>query len=289
MLEGLLVPMFTGFRSDESVAYDETVALAKWLVDAGVDGLVPFGTFGEGASLSLAEKIRLTEEILKVSGSAKVVPSLICNSFGEIAEYLEFANSTKVDGVMVMPPGYFRPGDDGAMRKFFERVSTLTTKPVIAYNFPAMSLTINPKVLVGLNIWGVKDSSGSIDSAKAYLDSNIKLLIGSDVLLADAISLGASGGICGIGNFFPRRMKRINDLAKSGKLDEARREVAPVAEFSSGIVQDGFTPGLAISAFKSAAPKFIPISLGDMRTPVPKIVTEFSRWSKSLEYSEISL
>ncbi|MFM8961871.1 MAG: dihydrodipicolinate synthase family protein [Actinomycetota bacterium] len=289
MLEGLLVPMFTGFRSDESVAYDETVALAKWLVDSGVDGLVPFGTFGEGASLSLAEKIRLTEEILKVSGSAKVVPSLICNSFGEIAEYLEFANSTKVDGVMVMPPGYFRPGDDGAMRKFFERVSTLTTKPAIAYNFPAMSLTINPKVLVGLNIWGVKDSSGSIDSAKAYLDSNIKLLIGSDVLLADAISLGASGGICGIGNFFPRRMKRINDLAKSGKLDEARREVAPVAEFSSGIVQDGFTPGLAISAFKSAAPKFIPISLGAMRTPVPKIVTEFSRWSKSLEYSEISL
>ncbi|MBM3722246.1 MAG: dihydrodipicolinate synthase family protein [Actinobacteria bacterium] len=289
MLEGLLVPMFTGFRSDESVAYDETVALAKWLVDAGVDGLVPFGTFGEGASLSLAEKIRLTEEILKVSGTAKVVPSLICNSFGEIAEYLEFANSTKVDGVMVMPPGYFRPGDDGALRKFFERVSTLTTKPVIAYNFPAMSLTINPKVLVGLNLWGVKDSSGSIDSAKAYLDSNIKLLIGSDVLLAEAISLGASGGICGIGNFFPRRMKRINDLARGGKLDEARREVAPVAEFSSGIVQDGFTPGLAISAIKSAAPKFIPISLGDMRTPVPKIVTEFSRWSKSLEYSEISL
>ena len=289
MLEGLLVPMFTGFRSDESVAYDETLSLAKWLVDAGVDGLVPFGTFGEGASLSLAEKIRLTEEILKVSGSAKVVPSLICNSFGEIAEYLEFANSTKVDGVMVMPPGYFRPGDDGALRKFFERVSTLTTKPVIAYNFPAMSLTINPKVLVWINIWGVKDSSCSIDSAKAYLDSNIKLLIGSDVLLADAISLGASGGICGIGNFFPRRMKRINDLAKSGKLDEARREVAPVAEFSSGIVQDGFTPGLAISAFKSAAPKFIPISLGEMRTPVPKIVTEFSRWSKSLEYSEISL
>jgi len=289
MLEGLMVPMFTGFRSDESVALEETVALAKWLVDAGVDGLVPFGTFGEGASLSLAEKIRLTEEILKVSGSAKVVPSLICNSFGEVAEYLDFANSTKVDGVMVMPPGYFRPGDDGALRKFFERVSTLTTKPVIAYNFPAMSLTINPRVLVGLDIWGVKDSSGSIESAKAYLDSNIKLLIGSDVLLADALSLGASGGICGIGNFFPRRMKRINDLAKSGKLDEARREVAPVAEFSRGIVQDGFTPGLAISALKSAAPKFIPISLGDMRSPAPKIVTEFSRWSKSLEYSEISL
>lgn len=288
MLAGLLVPMFTGFHSDESVAYEETVAHAKWLLNAGVDGLVPFGTFGEGASLSLSEKIRLTEQILKVSGTAKVVPSLICNSFGEIAEYLEFANSTKIDGVMVMPPSYFRPGDDGALRDFFERVSTLTTKPVIAYNFPAMSLTINPKVLVGLNIWGVKDSSGSIDSAKAYLDSKIKLLIGSDVLLAEAISLGAAGGICGIGNFFPRRMKRINDLAQSGKMQEAQKEVIPVADFANGIVQEGFTPGLAISAFKSAAPKFIPTPLGDMRTPVPKIVTDPSRWSKSIEFSEMS-
>ena len=57
MLEGLLVPMFTAFRRDESVAFEETVAHASWLVKAGVDGLVPFGTFGEGASLSLSEKI----------------------------------------------------------------------------------------------------------------------------------------------------------------------------------------------------------------------------------------
>jgi 4-hydroxy-tetrahydrodipicolinate synthase len=192
MLEGLLVPMFTSFKGDESVAYDETVAHASWLVKAGVDGLVPFGTFGEGASLSLKEKIRLTEGILKVSGSAKVVPSLICNSFGEIAEYLDFANSSNIDGVMVMPPGYFRPGDDDALTRFFEKVLGLSKKPIIAYNFPAMSLTIAPGVLSGIGVWGVKDSSGSIESAKAYLDAKIRLLIGSDVLLAKAISLGAS-------------------------------------------------------------------------------------------------
>lgn len=289
MLEGLLVPMFTAFKRDESVAYEETVAHASWLVKAGVDGLVPFGTFGEGASLSLSEKIRLTEEILKVSGPAKVVPSLICNSFGEIADYLEFANSTKVDGVMVMPPGYFRPGEDSALRRFFEKVLGLSKKPIIAYNFPGMSLTINPDVIAGVGVWGVKDSSGSIDSAKVYLNSKIRLLVGSDVLLAEAISLGASGGICGIANFFPRRMKRINDLAKAGKLDEAKHELVPVAEFSSGIVQEGFTPGLAISAFKSAAPKFIPTPLGDMRTPAPRIETDLARWSKSIEYSEINI
>jgi hypothetical protein len=81
-------------------------------------------------------------------------------------------------------------------------------------------------------------------------------------------------------------MKLINDLAKAGKLADAEREVAPIAEFSAGIIQDGFTPGLAISAFKSAAPKFIPTPLGDMRTPAPRIETDFSRWSNSLQYCE---
>lgn len=289
MLEGLLVPMFTALKSDESVAYEETIKHAAWLVKAGVDGLVPFGTFGEGASLSLSEKIKLTEGILKVSGSAKVVPSLICNSFGEIAEYLDFANATKIDGVMVMPPSYFRPGDDGALTDFFAKVLKLTTKPVIAYNFPAMSLTIAPKVLTGLGVWGVKDSSGSIDSAKSYIDAKIKLLIGSDTLLANGISLGAAGGICGLANFFPKRMKRVHDLAKSGKIEEANRELIPVAEFSAGVVQEGFTPGLAISAFKTSAAKFIPTPLGDMRTPAPKISTPLEKWSAALNSSEIDI
>ena len=153
MLNGLFVPLFTGVKPDQSVAHEETVAHAAWLIENGVDGLVPFGTFGEGASLSLNERIRLTESILQVSRDARVVPSIISNSFGEIKEYIEFANSQEIDGLMVMPPGYFRPSSDQALIDFFERVISISKHPIIAYNFPAMSVELPPQVVSKVGVW----------------------------------------------------------------------------------------------------------------------------------------
>lgn len=271
MLNGLFVPLFTAFNSDQSVAYEETVAHASWLIKSGVDGLVPFGTFGEGASLSLAERIKLTDGILGEAHGAKIIPSVISNSFGEIKEYIEFANSKKIDGLMVMPPGYFRPSSESALISFFERVIEISKHPIIAYNFPAMSLTLPPTVVSATKVWGVKDSSGQLPSAQGYLDSGTKVLMGSDSLLAEGMRIGASGGICGMANFFPERMKRVYDLASNNEFDSANELLKPVVEFSNLYVKSDYTPALAISALKSAAVGVIPTRLGDMRTPVPRI------------------
>jgi 4-hydroxy-tetrahydrodipicolinate synthase len=157
---------------------------------------------------------------------------------------------------------------------------------LIAYNFPAMSLTIPPTALAGLNIWGVKDSSGIIESAQAYIDNKVKILIGSDTLLAEAVKRGANGGICGIANFFPARMKRVYDLAKSGDIAGANELLVLIKEFSNAVVTDGFTPGQAISAFKSAAQQLIKTPVGDMRTPVPTLnprVKDLSHFLASVE------
>ena len=274
MLNGLFVPLFTAFKADQSVAFDETISHASWLIDNGVDGLVPFGTFGEGASLGLSERIRLTEGILKIANGAKIIPSVISNSFGDIKEYIEFANTQKIDGLMVMPPGYFRPSDDRSLIGFFERVLEISKHPVIAYNFPGMSLTLSPNVVSSTKVWGVKDSSGQLPSARGYLEAGAKVLMGSDSLLAEGIRIGASGGICGMANFFPQRMKSVYDLASNGKFDEGNELLKPVVAFSNLYVKPDYTPGLAISALKSAAVGVIPTKLGDMRTPAPKI--EFS-------------
>jgi dihydrodipicolinate synthase/N-acetylneuraminate lyase len=61
-MRGLYVPQFTAFTSDFAVDFKATKDHGAWLIENGVSGLVPFGTFGEGASLSLAEKQRVTQE-----------------------------------------------------------------------------------------------------------------------------------------------------------------------------------------------------------------------------------
>ena len=65
-MRGLYVPQFTAFTADFSVDFKATKDHGAWLVDNGVSGLVPFGTFGEGASLSLAEKQRITLDLLEI-------------------------------------------------------------------------------------------------------------------------------------------------------------------------------------------------------------------------------
>ena len=56
MISGVYVPLLTAFAPDGRADPGACAEHARWLVAAGVDGLVPFGTSGEGPSLSLREK-----------------------------------------------------------------------------------------------------------------------------------------------------------------------------------------------------------------------------------------
>ena len=57
MISGAYVPMLTAFDQAGHLDTGAYAAFAQWLAGRGVDGLVPFGTTGEGASLSLRERL----------------------------------------------------------------------------------------------------------------------------------------------------------------------------------------------------------------------------------------
>ena len=86
MIEGLFVPQFTIFNKDQKVDYVATKEHGAWLLSHGVTGLVPFGTFGEGSSLSLAEKKRVTTDLLNVINGKMLIPTIISSSLAGIQE-----------------------------------------------------------------------------------------------------------------------------------------------------------------------------------------------------------
>ena len=268
-MHGLYVPQFTAFTSDYAVDYRATKDHGAWLIENGVSGLVPFGTFGEGASLSLAEKIKVTLDLLDIRKDKAIIPTLICNSIGEILEYLNFAKDLPLAGVMVIPPSYFKPVNDQMLADFYRRICDATSHKIIAYNIPATSLPISAELAASLPVWGVKDSSGDITSAEKYLAKKVKVLVGSDSLLAQAIQRGANGGICGIGNFFPRQMVNVYQLSSEGKFTEAEELIAKIMNAVAPVLKPEFGFVEAIGSLKSLAARVIPTGLGDMRTPVP--------------------
>jgi len=268
MIEGLFVPQFTIFNKDQKVDYVATKEHGAWLLSNGVTGLVPFGTFGEGSSLSLSEKKRVTTDLLNVTNGKLLIPTIISNSLAEIQEYLEFAEDLPIAGVMISPPSYYRPVTDENLIEFYRLIARKTTHPIIAYNIPATVVTISSSVASQIPIWGVKDSSGIISSAEDFLSKKVKVLVGSDSLLIQALEKGASGGICGLGNIFPAQMAEVYRKYRGGHQEEAEETLKFVIDTVNGFLQPEFVFGDIISAVKEAGKVLNIPNLGTMRLPV---------------------
>ena len=63
-ITGLWAAMTTPIAADGQVDHTALVTHAKFLTQNGCDGLVPFGTTGEGTSFSAREKLAATEALL---------------------------------------------------------------------------------------------------------------------------------------------------------------------------------------------------------------------------------
>jgi 4-hydroxy-tetrahydrodipicolinate synthase len=266
-MKGLFVPQLTAFNSNQKVDYVATKEHGAWLLDNGAFGLVPFGTFGEGSALSLSEKKRITNDLLTISNGKLVIPTVISNSLEEVCEYIEFANSLPVEAIMVSPPSYFRPISDEKMIEFYRFICQKSLHPVLAYSIPATALRVPSVVAASTPVWGVKDSSGDIALATEFLKDKVKVLIGTDRLLVEALKLGAAGGICGLGNLFPARMAGVYRSFVGGKIEEAEATLSTVINFTSHFLRPEFGFGESIAAAKAVSNLLNPINLGGVRLP----------------------
>jgi 4-hydroxy-tetrahydrodipicolinate synthase len=266
-MKGLFVPQLTAFNSNQKVDYVATKEHGAWLLDNGAFGLVPFGTFGEGSALSLSEKKRITNDLLTISNGKLVIPTVISNSLEEICEYIEFANSLPIEAIMVSPPSYFRPISDEKMIEFYRFICQKSLHPVLAYSIPATALRVPSVVAASTPVWGVKDSSGDIGLATEFLKDKVKVLIGTDRLLVEALKLGAAGGICGLGNLFPARMAGVYRSFVGGKIEEAEATLSSVINFTSHFLRPEFGFGESIAAAKAVSNLLNPINLGGVRLP----------------------
>lgn len=289
-MQGLFVPQFTAFKKNNDVDFGATKAHGEYLISQGVSGLVPFGTFGEGASLSLAERIRVTEDLASIVQTKALIPCIISNSLGEIWEYLAFVEDLPIQAVMVIPPSYFRPIDSESLINFYKTVAEKTKHKIVAYNIPSFSLKIDADVAAQIPIWGVKDSSGSYESGIDFIKHGIKVLLGSENLLVKGIVAGARGGICGLANFFPVQMVKVYQLASSGveeNILEAHSIINKIYEAVNSVTKPNFTDVQSIGALKNASQHFLPVNVGDMRAPVPTYRSPAADISTMIERAKI--
>ncbi|MCM3078174.1 dihydrodipicolinate synthase family protein [Brevibacillus invocatus] len=225
--EGVYVALVTPFTSEYEVDYKRLAELCDWLIQEGVDGLVPSGSLGEYATMTAEERAKVIQTVIAASnGRVPVVVGSAAPSTRQAVEWVQFSKDAGAAGVMALPPINYTP----LLHEVFAHYEALNTVglPIIAYNNPHdYKIDLKPDILARLskldNIVGVKEFSGDIRRIQEILaTTDLEVMVGVDNLVMEGGLIGATGWIAGVPNALPKEGVELFRLARQGKLQEAQ-------------------------------------------------------------------
>jgi 4-hydroxy-tetrahydrodipicolinate synthase len=218
VIDGTLPALLTPFDAAAEVDLGLLDAHVDWLRDRGIRSLSPLGTTGEGASLSVEERIRVIDR-LAGRGDVALVAGTGCNALAETVALSRHAVERGC-ALLVVPPWYYPPFDRGLEEYFVRLFGALPEGArVVLYHIPPLTrMPITDGLLrrlrdeFGPMLAGVKDSGGELDHTLAWLRDFRELLIynGSDATAAEFYAAGGRATITMLANLFPDALERIH-------------------------------------------------------------------------------
>jgi 4-hydroxy-tetrahydrodipicolinate synthase len=222
-IKGALAPVMTPFTADLEPDARRFIAHCQWLVASGA-GLAIFGTNSEANSLSIAERLRLTDELLQAGVPAsKMMPGTGASSISDAVALTRHAVAHGAAGVLMLPPFYYKGVSDQGLFDYYAHVIDKVASDALRiylYHIPQVTqvpITLGliemlrakyPKTVVG-----AKDSSGNWDNTKAMLDAFAKdgfdVFPASESTLSAALPLGAAGCISATVNLNPGGIRAL--------------------------------------------------------------------------------
>ena len=267
-IEGVYVANVTPFRDDGSLAVDEEAYLdhVAWLAEIGVRGIVPFGTNGEGPSVTLGEKLRVLEALFGRGFPFQIIPAVMQSNLPETLEMLRALEDFPATAVLVLPPYYFKPVEPEGMVRFYEPVLEATGHTTIVYHIPKYAVPVPEQVVKELPVWGVKDSGGEEGYAESVLQGGKGVLLGTEDDLWRRLGTGAQGVISALANFIPKDVLELyakhwegdeaGGTALSEKLQKAR---AMTKEYASPAVLKKLAEARHGARMGTVRPPFVPV------------------------------
>ncbi len=195
---------------------------AQWLFGQGCDGLVLFGTSGEGTSFTARERLDTVGALM-----ARGVPAArlsVGAGFPAVGDSVAMTREVLALGlrhVLLLPPYFYRDarGVEDAFAAVLDAVADDRLRAML-YHIPQVSgVPVPPAAVAALRrrhgsvIAGVKDSSGAFADFEALRAAapDVPILIGNEADIGRAAALGGAGTICGLGNVMPGMVRAMFD------------------------------------------------------------------------------
>lgn len=229
-LSGVYAPMATPFRNDE-IIFEGIIENVKKMNRSGLRGYFACGTNGEFQSLSVEERLKVMETVVKNASKDKVVMGgTAAESTKETIEITRQAAEIGVELVSLLMPHFFaKMMNDDALANYILDVAEASPVPVLLYNNPSVAsgVTISPEVIkkvsVHPNVVGIKDSSkGNFKDYILTVAEEFYVLAGSANFFLDLLSAGGVGGVLSLANVFPDECVKLYRHFRNGRNEEAK-------------------------------------------------------------------
>jgi 4-hydroxy-tetrahydrodipicolinate synthase len=279
----ILTAMVTPMNETLEVDYEEAKRLALYLTSHGSDGVVVCGTTGESPTVTDQEKLELFRVVKKALGKRTVIAGVGSYSTAATIALTRKAETTGVDGLLVVVPYYNKPSQEG-MFQHFKAIAEVTSLPIMLYNVPGRtSANLQPETVKRLseipNIVALKEASGSLDQVselKRMLPSEFSVYSGDDSMTLPMLALGCSGVISVAAHVIGDEMKEMVDAWFEGNTAQATKwhlDLFPI--FKGVFVTSNPVPVKALM-------NMIGIKAGGVRLPLVKATPAEMKFLKDL-------
>ncbi|BES97991.1 Hypothetical protein NTJ_10806 [Nesidiocoris tenuis] len=252
-LRGIFIPLTTPFNADEGIAFDKLKQNLKEYEKIPFTGYVVAGSNGEAPYLTPDERVQLVKFVREnTDGNKIVIGGSTAESTNLACELTSSMAKVGADGVLVMPPFYFRKRmTDEAIEKHYMTIADKCGMPIVIYNMPFVcGIDISTPLLAKMArhplIRGVKDSdirkcAGTVQDTKSL---NFDVLIGSAGYLLGSLLNGCSGAINGLAGILGQELCDLYTAYHKGDFQKAREIQVRISKPDTLLLSELGVPGL---------------------------------------------
>ncbi len=229
-LWGCGTALVTPFATDGGVDEAALCALVDWQIEEGIHFLVPCGSTGEAATMTVDEQRRVVELTVKQArGRVPIVAGAASNDTRKAIELSKVMRDAGATHLLHTSPMYNKPPQRGIVAHY-RAIAEAVDLPIVLYNVPGRTgSNVEAKTTLEIaripGLAAVKEASGQLSQIVDVIrgrPAEFSVLSGDDELTFPVMAFGGDGIVSVVSNATPRLMSQLCVKMRDGDVRAAR-------------------------------------------------------------------
>jgi 4-hydroxy-tetrahydrodipicolinate synthase len=240
-LSGCGTALVTPFTKSGEIDERSLRSFVDWQIASGVHFVVPCGSTGEAATMTIAEHRRVVEiTVEQTAGRVAVVAGAASNDTKKAIALSREMEAVGATHLLHASPMYNKPPQRGIVAHF-RAIADAVKTPIVVYNVPGRTAS-NVEAATTLelaeheNIVAVKEASGNLSQIGEIIrhrPARFSVLSGDDPLTLQVMADGGDGVVSVTSNAAPQLVAQLTELCAAGDFAGARTIHHRLAEWTA--------------------------------------------------------